>query len=87
VRYGVQACPYVCDMVSVRGSLLSWEEMSEIRGLMNRSPNQIALPFSGFRDQTPPSTSASSPAGAERVNLKSFECDGPGPDPRLALLG
>lgn len=50
--------------LSGRGRHLAWEESGEIRGLMNRSHNQIALPSSGFRDQTPPSRSASSFAGA-----------------------
>ena len=52
---------------------------------MNRSPNQIALPFSSFRDQTPPSRSASSPAGRSEGNLNVMMDEDQ--IPGLALLG
>ena len=65
VRYGMAVNMAIrVRYLSGRGRHLAWEESGEIRGLMNRSHNQIALPSSGFRDQTPPSRSASSFAGA-----------------------
>ena len=50
VRYGMVKLGVAIRVryLSGRGRHLAWEENGEIRGLMNRSHNQIALPFCGF---------------------------------------